>query len=63
MRKMREIISYSIAVGIINFVLTGLIVFIASTTPFYAFTWKLFAQSSAIGYIILWILNMNVIRE
>ena len=63
MNKRKELISYSIAIGIVNFILTGLIVTIASMASLYPLTWKVFAQSYAIGYIILWILNMKLIRE
>ena len=63
MKSRKELISYSMAIGIINFILTGLILTIASMASLYTLTLKTFIQSYAIGYVILWILNIHTLKE
>ena len=57
------IVPYSIAIGFFNLIFTTIIVVIAAWAFSFTLTWKMYFESYALGYIILWILNLKSIRE
>lgn len=57
------IIPYSISVGMFNLIFTGIIVFILSWIFDFSLTWRIFWEHYAVGYVVLWVLNLRIIRE
>lgn len=60
---MEEFIPYSIAVGMFNLVFTVILVTVFSSWVFHhPITWGVLIKSYIVGYIVLWILNVKIIR-
>ena len=57
------IIPYSVAIGVFNLIFTGVIVLILSWIFDFSLTRKIFWEHYAVGYVVLWILNLKIIRE
>ena len=61
---LRLFISYCIAIGLFNLLFTVLITIIVSCWIFhFPFTWKMFLENYIVGYIVLWLLNLNIIKN
>jgi hypothetical protein len=57
------IIPYSIAIGILNLVLTTILTLVVSYWIFhFPLTWKMFGENYLVGYVVLWILNIETIK-
>ena len=58
------LIPYSLAIGMFNLIFTAIIVLVVSHLMFdFPLTWGLYAEHYAIGYVILWVLNLDTIKE
>ena len=58
------IIPYSIAIGIFNLIFSAIITVVVSHLIFnFPLTWKLFIENYIVGYAVLWLLNLKIIRE
>lgn len=61
---LRLLISYCIAIGLFNLIFTALITLIVSCGIFnFPFTWKMFLENYAVGYIVLWLLNLSILNN
>ena len=58
----REIIPYSLAIGMFNVIFTGIIIILASIIYGFPITFKIFTKYYTIGYIVLWLMNIDVIE-
>ena len=57
------IIPYSVAIGILNLILTTILTVVVSYWIFhFPLTWKMFGENYLVGYVVLWMLNINTIK-
>lgn len=57
------LIPYSIATGFFNLLFTAIITIVVSSIFSFPLTWKTFGESFAVGYVVLWIFNLDIIKE
>ena len=58
------ILSYSLAIGIFNAMFTTVIVVAVSHLIFkFPLTWKLYGVHYIVGYIVLWLMNLEMIKK
>ena len=57
------IFSYSLAIAIVNLILTIIIMSVTYWAMKLPLTLELFTGSYAMGYVILWVLNIHLIEE
>ena len=61
--KKELIIPYSIAIGVWNFIFTVIIATILSVVLSFPMTMKILTEFLFVGYVVLWLLNVKVIKE
>lgn len=57
------IVPYSLAIGIFNIIFTSVIVTILSWIFEFSLTSKIYAEHYVVGYLILWLLNLSIIKS
>ena len=57
------LVPYCLATGFFNLIFTTVLILVASLIFSFQLTWEVFEESFAIGYIILWVSNLDIIKE